>query len=646
MVFLELALYGIRNFTQLTRFAFKPGLNLIQGGNGSGKSTVRDILFAVVSPISETPVESLKPQKPSDTCQAGLIFKAKNDRIYRLVRDFNGRKSSLAELDSSNKFHATMQDEEPIAKFLAEETGGLPRNTLEGLFSMKAAWMPSARATAVVRPEPAPPAPVPTAPSISPAETKTVPHDHAKKQKRLEELKSLLAQGDRLAAMEDQLSELQARSAESKRRLRLATEKTAELTRLAQQGKSFEPLKDLPEDYHLILETSAQQEQLKNEQLVSLSEDGEFLKQDLLAVPTQPFFLNNYFIAGGGLGLTAIVLLAVLSLEGSYQQLLMLILVAGIGLMGYAGYLDFGKLNKRRGIEQKIREAERQRARAEAVFKKENAPCVELLKKAGCADVASLKETIKAYEQFLSVRRELETQRNQFLGRKTIEELQQDADALASQISEVESKLKASSSLPSDIYLIQEEVRALEREMAAPLSAAPLPGLDPPPKAAVPAEPPPASPDGRSSRFLSPPFRDGLQTARVQAVLLGHLSELKTHMTRLTEKLGGPLEAEMGLNEDLMPVLFSPAKAPIPWESLSSGQQDLYHLAHQLAVAQILSRSHPFPLILDNPLPVLDLPHQQIVLDILREIAQNGQVLLFSSVSHPNREGDHLITLT
>jgi ABC-type cobalamin/Fe3+-siderophores transport system ATPase subunit len=102
----------------------------------------------------------------------------------------------------------------------------------------------------------------------------------------------------------------------------------------------------------------------------------------------------------------------------------------------------------------------------------------------------------------------------------------------------------------------------------------------------------------------------------------------------------------MSLNEELMPELFSPTKAPIPWELLSSGQRDIYHLAYQLAIAQILSRSHPFPLVLDNPLPVLDLPRQQMVLDILREIAQNRQVLLLSSASTPNREGDHLIQLT
>lgn len=642
MVFLELALYGIRNFTQLTRLAFKPGLNLIQGGNGSGKSTIRNILFAVVSPISETPVESLKSQKSSNICQAALIFKTKNNRIYRLIRDFNGRKSSLAELDASNKFNVSMHDEDPIVKFLMEETGGLPRTALEGLFSMKAAWMPSARTTETGRSEAAPAAPV-SAPSFAaPTETKTLPHERAKKQQRLDELKALLAKGDQLAAMEDQLSDLQSRSAEAKRRLRLAMEKTAELARLEQQGETFAPLKNLPDDFHLILETSAQQEQLRNEQLTALAEDEEFLKQDLHAIPNQPIFLNKYFIAGGGLTLTSLVLLSVLNLEGLYQQLLMLVLLAGVGLIGYAGFLDFIKLNKRKGMEKKIRETDRQRLRADAAFKKENAACAELLKKTGCADVASLKEKIKTYEQFLSARRQLEADRKQFLGPKTIEELQQDVDTVVGQMAQIESKLKASSSLPSDIYLIQEEVRVLERDLAAPLSAGLPSDFDPFSKTAVSAEP---SPDDRSPHFLSLLFRTGLQAAPVQAALRGHLPDLKAQMTRLMGKLGSRPETEISLNEELLPALFSPTKAPIPWEALSSGQRDLYHLAHQLAVSQSLYSSHPFPLILDNPLPVLDLPHQQMVLDILREIAQNSQVLLLSSVAYPNREGDHLITL-
>jgi energy-coupling factor transporter ATP-binding protein EcfA2 len=643
VVILELALYGIRSFTQLTRLVLKPGLNLIQGGNGSGKSTVRDILFAVLSPMSETPVDSFKPLQPLDICQAGMIFKFRDGRICRLVRDFNGRKSSLAELDSSNKFQVKMQDEGMISKFLTEEAGGLSRNALEGLSSMRGAWMPSSRSTAV-RPETATTPFVSRSPAVAANESNMPPQDRASKQKRLEELKALLSQGDRLAAMEDQLSDLQARSAQSKRRLRLATEKTAELDRLALQEESFESLRELPENHHLILETSAQQEQLKNEQIASISEEEEFIKQDLLAISNQPFFLNKYFIAGGALVLTPLVVLASLNLGGVYQQVLMFALLGGVGLMGYAGFLDFGKLNKRKVIEHKLRDTERQKAKVEAAFKKENTPCIELLKKTGSADIPSLKEKIRAYEQYTAVRRDLESERSDHLGQKTLEELQADTDGLVRQISELESKLKASSTLPSDIYLLQEEVRVLERNLAES-----RPDLPPLPTTAVAIEPLPPSPDGGASDFLSPVFRVGLRAAAVQPLLSGGLPDLNAEITRLIGRLigkgGGLRPADMSMNEELSPVLVSHAKTPIPWEVLSSGQQDLYHLILQFAVIHFLSRSHAFPLILDNPLSVLDSAHQQMVLDILREIAQNRQVFLLSSVEYPNREGDHLIHL-
>jgi energy-coupling factor transporter ATP-binding protein EcfA2 len=645
VVFLELALYGIRNFTQLTRLAFKPGLNLIQGGNGSGKSTVCDVLLSVLASISDATVDSLKSRKSTDIGQAGLIFKTKNDRVYRLIRDFVGRKSSLSELDSSNKFHVVMQGEEPIAKFLTDENGGLPLKAFEGLFTMRASWMPSSRAGGVSQAEDRSSSPIPQSSPVLTAETKSIPQDRAQKQKRLEELKGFLTQGDRLAAMEDRLSDLQARSAESKRRLRVATEKTAELTRLQQQGGGFESLRGLPDDYPLILETSAQQEHLKNEQLATIAEEEEFLKQDMAAIPNQPFFLTKFFIGGGVLVLVSLILMVDLNLIGLFQHLLVLLMLAGAGLMGYAGYLDFGKLNKRKGLEEKLREAERQRARAEAVFKKENAPCIELLKKTGSANVASLKEKVRTYEQFMQARRELESQRDQFLGKKTLEELQSDVDTLTRQITDLETKLKASSTLPSDIYLIQEEVRILEQELAIPLTADQKTKIDPPPASAVPTEPRRSASSGEGPDFVSASFRGGLQTPPVQSLLLDRRLELSNRMTRLIERTGGLNEAVLILGQDLLPVLTSRTNEPLPWHILSSGQQDLCHMIHQLAVDQALSQFYPFPLILDNPLPFLDPPHQLMVLDILREIAQNTQILLLSSVAYPNRTSDHLIVL-
>jgi energy-coupling factor transporter ATP-binding protein EcfA2 len=631
VVVLELALYGIRNFTQLARIVFKPGLNIIQGGNASGKSTIREILIGVLAPVSESTPDSLKTSNSPDLCQAGMIFNGNNGRVYRLVRDFIGRKISLAEMDAANKFQNFMQEEEAIVKFLAEDAGGLSRDTLEGLYSIRGGEMPSARTPIPVRIG---------SPPAAPIEAKPIPQDQAGKLRRLEELRTYLAQGDKLAAMEDQLSDLQARSAESKRRLRTAREKTGELEQLGQQDASFESLKGLPEDYNLILETSAQQEQLKEEQFNTISEEEEFLKQELTLLSGPPFFLSKSFIAGGVLVLASLIVLTAFNLQGLYQQLLMVVMLAGVGLMGYAGFLDFGKLNKRKGMERNLRDLERQRAKVESAFKKENAPCLELLKKTGSADIPALKEKVRSYERYRTARRELETERAQFLGQKSIEELEQETDTLARQISELESKLKTSSSLPSDIYLIQEEVRALERDLVDAQGR--LPPLGPP---AGSVDTAPIASARPPFDLLSPAFRDALCATPVKTTLVPRLAELNARIAHFIANSGGKILAGVSLNDSLTPVLTSPSKAPLPWEALSSGQQDFCRLVVQLAAAEMLSKSHVFPLVLDNPLVVLDPAHQQMMLDILREITQNKQVILLSSADIPARPGDHLIHL-
>ena len=645
MFILELALYGIRNFTQLTRLSFKPGLNLLYGGNGSGKSTIREAFFAILSPISDIPTDYFLGRSGSEGCQAALIFRGDDNRTYRVVRDFAGRKSSLSTLEPNNKFRMTTQKEEAVTKFLTDQVRSLGRETLQGLFSVEASWMPSADTLYIY---PAAPSSDQSGPVSPPGGQSTVaaqPGDRAHKQKRLEELKGYLGEADKLARMEDQLADIHSQRSESKRRLQKATEKNSELDPLQAQGTEFESIGKLPEDHHLVLDTSEQQEQIKNEQLASIAETEDMLRQELELIPDQPFFLNQLFMTGGAMVLVSLILAMALDFEGLFQNLLMLILLGGVGLMGYVGFQDFGKLNKRKTLETKLRENELRRTRLEMSFKKENAPCMEWLKKTGCKDIRSLREKTREYDEYLTRQRELEEERDHFLGGKTFEQIEKECEDLSEEISTLEKRLKDASTLPSDVYLIQEEVRILEQQLVTPQAdsrqdSEPAVVSPSAPNKAVSGAFPSESPN-RLSDIPGPHLRAGLTDPPVRSLLQEKSDALRDQLQKFTNGSGIPIEEGLSLNEQLEPVL----PAEDPWARFSSGQRDYLRFAYQMAILQILSDRFPIPLILDNPLTHLDPPRRISALDILREIAQNRQVILLLSSPIPGHESDHQIHL-
>ena len=52
MIALELVLYGVRHFLDIKKLTFRPGLNLIHGGNGAGKTTITDTFFEMLGNFS------------------------------------------------------------------------------------------------------------------------------------------------------------------------------------------------------------------------------------------------------------------------------------------------------------------------------------------------------------------------------------------------------------------------------------------------------------------------------------------------------------------------------------------------------------------------------------------------------------------
>jgi len=99
MTFLELALKGVRNFTQFTRIPFQPGLNVVYGGNQSGKSTIWQVLrLQLTGQRQQTAADS------DQWGQAALSFRGDDGHTYSLAGYFREHRHKLGRRDGKGHF--------------------------------------------------------------------------------------------------------------------------------------------------------------------------------------------------------------------------------------------------------------------------------------------------------------------------------------------------------------------------------------------------------------------------------------------------------------------------------------------------------------------------------------------------------------
>jgi energy-coupling factor transporter ATP-binding protein EcfA2 len=640
MILLELALNGIRGVKQLIRLNLKPGLNLVQGNNGSGKTTVCDTLFALFSPIPPEPASGPRSPTRFDQGQAGFLIRLKDGGVYRLARDFTKKKSGLSQMGPDQRFNPITQDEMPILKFLTDQAGGLDAGGLEALFALRRSSMPSSRPP-VHRAAPLP-AFMGTGGISKPGDVRSSKEDRTQKKKRIEEIQTILAQAEQIGKLEDQAADLQARSAELKRRLRIYQEKSSERDRLQAQVQGLGTPWPPPENYEVLLDQYEQEQMSRTQQLQAVQEEMEVFRDRLDQMVSSPIFLNKFFLSGSVLVILSIILPLAVELAEGVQPFIFVPLLFGIGLMAFAAFQDFLRINQRKGLESKLRSLTKQRDSLETGFKARTAAVQELLRKANCTTPEAFRDRVRDYEGIVAQQEEVETEMQRILTGKSKEDLDQELSDLTGKIAQLESEIRSHADLPSDLYGLQEEMRRLERELSRS-SAEPLQTSSPSPQPVL--ESPQPTQAVSSDLVLADPLRDLLSSHPVRSLLQARLDLLQTEVHRCLDRFPQTQALSVTFDEQLNPALSSKDGKPVSSDRLSSSLLDILYFSLFLAFSQALSDSHPFPLILDDPLGSLDPDNQRTALDILREIAQNRQVLLFSSQLYTGQAGDNVLRM-
>jgi energy-coupling factor transporter ATP-binding protein EcfA2 len=628
MLLIELALHNILGLKQLIRLKLKPGLNLVQGNNGAGKTTIQRSVIALLSTPSDT-------QSFSEG-QAGMILRAADGQIYRLVRDFSKQKASLARRDAEGRFHPLALTENQILQFILEDTRGLRAADLETVFVMNRSSMPSVRTSS--RRRPGHPAPAATAQAASPPAPLI---DREKAQARIDEIQGLLDQADQASNLEDQAGELRIQTTDLQRKLKVSQEKSISLRELDTKEKPLNHLWPISSDDQRVLDQYTEQLAVREDQIRTLDEDRSRIEATTDAIPAQPLYMTPLFVSGAGVLAVSFIVPQFIMIEGLAREFFFLPLLVGVGLMAWAAIRDFQQLSQRKMLNARLQNLTKQQESIDMDFQKDTARARELLEKAACADMESFKRKSAERDHLESLKKEMAAEIESILQGNTPQRIEEELRNVETQLQATEEKARLLSGIASDVYMLQEEMRRLQEELAPSgqtEEAAPdsVFGADAPEDRAE-AEP------GES--FLPEALRELLLKDPIGARLQSKIPPLNTAIRHWFGRFPRTQSIRITLNDDLTVSLFTNEGASLVPNSLGAGLLDCAYFVCHVALAGVVSVAHPFPLLLDDPFLSLDAGNQQIALDILREIAQNKQVLLMASLTHPGKEGEGVIAL-
>jgi DNA repair exonuclease SbcCD ATPase subunit len=619
MIALELVLYGVRHFLDIKKLTFRPGLNLIHGGNGAGKTTIADTFFEMLVLDKDRPViQSLAPIGGKELCQAALIFESKDGGIYRLVRDFLKGNGSLSKLDQEKKFALLSKDKEHIIDFIHSETQKLSADQLkDGLFFSRAV-MPSSR-------------------SISQAGFKSMEENRSKtsgqsssmsKAKRLEEIKASLASADRIVKFEEQLDKVQSRLLEIKRQQQRYEEQSDELKRLIQEQAAYQGFQDLPKNVPGLIDDYKTSEKTLAQDVRELDEQKLYIEDQLSFIPATPIFLSKLFLLGIGVMVVSLLLAFFLHLEGFWQTLYLLGLLTGAVLVAASVLLDVRRLSHRNSIEAKLANLTHERETLETKFKKQNAAVTDLLKKTSCQNVDELRDKCRSYMEMARAGQNLREEQSRLFGGKKPADLNSEQQALVVSAKELESKIKEAQGSSSDIYTLQEEMRMIQREMAEEQASKPKES---------------SRPEQTINQVTAEKKDSSLRLKQFETV---PKKQLETHATEWLRRLSRGRYDRLEYDDRSNITVFDRQGSPTAFDNLSSGMQDRIYLSILWAGLQLTNSGiSALPVVLDDPFAGLDDSGRQVAVETLKELGRHRQILLLTTASHPNKDNLHYIEL-
>ena len=647
----ELALLGVRQMQSMTRIAFGPGLNVLSGGIGSGKSTLCELIAVLLCPeLTSRFRPFVHPHRP-ERSQAAVVFQAVDGGFYRVIRDFVKDRINLTKIESPGQTAGGLP---PLAGDAPSVTAEVQR-LFHGVTAEQIArhWIFSpARLSAL----PAPPSGVghsngsatgghlPAASQAGSSVRSPADRPQPAAGSRLEELKHALAKAEETLTLDEQAMAAQDRAGSLKQKLGQAARLSEERDSLQNELKGFTGFDQLPAGHVALIEGLAERERALRGQIDAVRAQLQELEGDRGTLPSQPIFQQRQFQIGAGLIVLALLIALFVSLPGLFRYIFLAMLVPGLGILTWSVVSDMRVQTARAEIDGKIKSLKKEQEAAEKQFNREQKPALELLALTKSNSVEQFKERSRNVNRLRDQIEQLALEQAQLLSGQTVDQLQEQLQTLAQEARALEERVREAASIAAktgmgDVASLQAEIARLESGGAAPATFdyAELTGGE------------------------APPLHE--QTAAAPAVTwMEVLREVWPHehptlqsaVSALFGKLSGGGYGKAAWSDNRLRIETQDQREVDP-DLLSSGQRDLLAVACFLApwLAARADKSPEkspvtlgrFPLLLDDPFLSLDPAAQSAFIQLLRSLGATQQIVLATRLPVAEHAGDHRIAL-
>ncbi len=486
------------------------------------------------------------------------------------------------------------------------------------------------------------------------------------KEKRLKELKDEYARTKDLEELQFEIDGLQARIFEIEGKKKNINKVDEAIKQAEEILDSYSFFENLPENiderlgrYNNLLEMQAKEIEKIDEKALVFDEELMMHKQKPI------FYKESLFKVGVALLVVGVGSLLLRSFNQTFQVLALLIL-GGLGIIGYMAWQHLDLQSKIEKIEKTIKDYENQR---QVVFKKfevEGALTRRLLEQTDTESTDELKEKIEKYRKVQEKAKNLQRRRREMMIEIDWDSLQKEESDLKARIEELEEKVRSHVAVSMDPNEMKREIKELEELLD---KHKPGPGAE---DAAVPdlsshssalPEPAPAAqaPDpGRtrmdhdvSATLLSGPSAPAAYERMLSGAvsllgidrekLIQHFSSrLQLYLQALTSKRYQKAEWN---KEGVIHLITTEGGGEASLAQLSPAARDAVYFALQFTLLELLVQKYPLPLLLDDPYLHLDEGRQMVVSQALKRLSDRTQVILFSTQRIHSKHASHSLNL-